>query len=177
VIETERLLVRPLRLEDAPDLAAAYADPETVRYLGDGSTATLAEVEERIAFWLTRWDANGLGLCALERREDGRVLGRAGFLVWDRRTWQSSSYAEAGDAAETELGWTLAREHWGHGYATEAALAARDWAYEERGVERIISLIAPDNARSIRVAEKLGAAPEETISTFHGPATVWVHPR
>ena len=53
----------------------------------------------------------------------------------------------------------------------------RDWAYAERDVDRIISLIAPDNARSIRVAEKLGATPEQTISTFHGPATVWVHPR
>jgi RimJ/RimL family protein N-acetyltransferase len=173
VIETERLLVRPLRLEDAPDLAAAYADPETVRYLGDGSTATLAEVEERIAFWLTRWDANGLGLCALERREDGRVLGRAGFLVWDTAVWEPSTFAEAGERAQVEIGWTLAREHWGHGYATEAALALRDWALGERGLTRLISLIQHGNVRSFRVAEKLGERYERDVEVRSKPTRLY----
>jgi RimJ/RimL family protein N-acetyltransferase len=173
VIETERLLVRPLRLEDAPDLAAAYADPETVRYLGDGSTATLAEVEERIAFWLTRWDANGLGLCALERREDGRVLGRAGFLVWDTAVWEPSTFAEAGERAQVEIGWTLAREHWGHGYATEAALALRDWALDERGLTRLISLIQHGNVRSFRVAEKLGERYEGDVEVRSKPTRLY----
>jgi RimJ/RimL family protein N-acetyltransferase len=173
-IETERLMLRKPRLEDADDLLDYKGDPEVMRRIGGEAgdrDAAVAMVES----WLMRWENDGIGHFCIVR--DGRVLGRAGFLVWDRRTWESSSYAGAGDAAETELGWTLARLHWGHGYATEAARAARDWAYDERGLDRIISLIAPDNARSIRVAEKLGAAPEETISTFHGPATVWVHPR
>lgn len=173
MIETERLSVRPLRLEDAPDLAAAYADPETVRYLGDGSTATLAEVEERIAFWLTRWDANGLGLCALERREDGRVLGRAGFLVWDTAVWEPSTFAEAGERAQVEIGWTLAREHWGHGYATEAALALRDWAIAERGLTRLISLIRPGNEASIRVAERIGERHEGDVVMEGLPALLY----
>ena len=134
----------------------AYGDPETVRYLGDGSTATLAEVEESIAFWLTRWEANGLGLCSLERREDGRVLGRAGFLVWDTAEWEPSTFTEAGERAQVELGWMLAREHWGRGYATEAALALRDWAFAEYGLTRLISLIRPGNEPSVRVAERIG---------------------
>jgi RimJ/RimL family protein N-acetyltransferase len=173
-IETERLALRTPRLEDADDVLDFVEDPDVMRWLGGQAgdrDAAVAAIER----WLARWEDDDIGHLCIVRA--GRVLGRAGFLVWDRRTWESSSYAQAGDGAETELGWTLAREHWGHGYATEAALAAREWAYEKRGVERIISLIAPDNARSIRVAEKLGAAPEETISTFHGPATVWVHPR
>jgi RimJ/RimL family protein N-acetyltransferase len=79
--------------------------------------------------------------------------------------------------AETELGWALAQAHWGAGYATEAARAARDWAHAERGVARLVSLINPNNQRSIRVAEKLGASREPSIEMPGGPAVVWVHPR
>jgi RimJ/RimL family protein N-acetyltransferase len=156
VIETERLILRKPRAEDAADLAGAYADPEVVRFIGDGSTATLAEVEAGIEQWLERWETWGMSLCSLERREDGRVVGRAGFLLWDPETWQVP-----GD--EVELGWLLAREHWGNGYATEAALALRDWAFAERGLTRLISLINPENVRSIRVAERLGERYERDV--------------
>ena len=156
MIETERLVLRRPRPKDAPDLAVAYADPEVVRFMGDGSTATLTEVEEGIAEWLDRWESWGMSLCSLERREDGRVVGRAGFLRWDPETWQVG-----GD--ETELGWLLAREHWGQGYATEAALALRDWAVAERGLTRLISLIRPGNDRSVRVAERLGERYERDV--------------
>jgi RimJ/RimL family protein N-acetyltransferase len=156
VIETERLVLRQPRAEDAADLAVAYSDPEVMRFMGDGSTATVAEIEDGIGQWLERWESWGMSLCSVERREDGRVLGRAGFLLWDPETWQVP-----GD--ETELGWLLAREHWGHGYATEAALALRDWALGERGLTRLISLIQPGNLRSIRVAEKLGERYERDV--------------
>lgn len=173
MIETERLVIRPPQPKDSADLAVAYSDPETVRYIGDGSTATLAEVEAGIAHWLTRWEANGLGLCALERREDGRVLGRAGFLVWDTACWEPSTFDEAGDRAEVEIGWMLAREHWGHGYATEAALALRDWALAERGLTRLISLIRPGNEASIRVAERIGERYDGEVVMRGLPALVY----
>ena len=57
---------------------------------------------------------------------------------------------------ETEIGWTLARAHWGHGYATEGATAARDWVLPELGLRRLISLIQRGNDASVRVARKLG---------------------
>lgn len=173
MIQTERLLLRPPRLDDAADLAVAYSDPETVRYLGDGSTITLAEVEEAIAHWITRWDENGLGLCAIERREDGRVLGRAGFLVWDTAVWEPTTFAEAGERAQVEIGWMLAREHWGHGYATEAARALRDWAIAERGLTRLVSLIRPGNEPSIRVAERIGERHEGEVVMRGLPALVY----
>jgi RimJ/RimL family protein N-acetyltransferase len=166
VIETERLLLRKPRLGDAPDLAVAYADPEVVRYIGDGSTATLAEVEEGIAQWLERWAGWGLSLFSLERREDGRVLGRVGFLLWDPETWQVG-----GD--EVELGWLLAREHWGQGYATEAALALRDWAFADRGLTRLISLINPTNLASIRVAERIGERYEQDVEIHGKPGRLY----
>ena len=166
MIETERLLLRKPRLEDAADLAVAYADPEVVRFMGDGSTATLAEVEEGIAQWLERWESWGMSLFSLERREDGSVLGRVGFLRWDPETWEVG-----GD--ETELGWLLAREHWGRGYATEAALALRDWAFDDRGLIRLISLIHPTNERSIGVAERIGERHERDIEIDGKPGRLY----
>jgi ribosomal-protein-alanine N-acetyltransferase len=161
VIETERLLVRLPKAEDALDLAVAYADPEVMRYMDDGSTVTLAEVEAGIERWIERWESWGMSMCSLQRREDGRVLGRAGFAHWDPETWEFG-----GD--EIELGWLLAREHWGYGYATEAALALRDWAAAERGLTRLTSHIRHENDRSARVAERIGERYERDIVTPDG---------
>ena len=166
MIETERLLLRKPRGEDAADLAGAYSDPEVMRFIGDGSTATVAEIEDGIRQWLARWESWGLSLFSLERREDGRVLGRAGFLLWDPETWQVP-----GD--ETELGWLLAREHWGQGYATEAAIALRDWAFDERGLSRLISLIGHENLRSIRVAERVGERYERDVEVRGKPTRLY----
>jgi RimJ/RimL family protein N-acetyltransferase len=166
MIETERLLLRKPRPADAADLAVAYADPEVVRFIGDGSTATLPEVEEGIQQWLERWESWGMSLLSLERREDGRVLGRAGFLRWDPETWQVGGN-------ETELGWLLAREHWGQGYATEAAVALRDWALTERGLTRLISLIHHANVQSVHVAERIGERYERDVVVRGHPTQLY----
>ena len=166
MIETERLILRKPRPADAVDLAVAYADPEVVRFMGDGSTATREQLDQEIRQWLERWESWGLSLCSLERREDGRVVGRAGFLLWDPETWDIPGN-------ETELGWLLAREHWGRGYATEAALALRDWAFEERGLTRLISLINHENLRSIRVAERIGERYERDVEIRGTPGRLY----
>jgi len=173
LIETERLLLRLPRPEDVDDFARAFADPETMRYMGDGSTATREQVERGIGFWLDRWEVNGLGLFSVESRETERVVGRVGFLVWDTADWSTSSFAEAGERAEVELGWFVAREHWGNGYATEAALALRDWGIGERGLTRLISLIRHGNDRSVRVAEKIGETYESEVVLFGEPAMLY----
>jgi RimJ/RimL family protein N-acetyltransferase len=174
VIETDRLFIRKPRLDDADDLLAYVGDPDVMRWVGGAAgdrTLAIATVEK----WLARWERDDIGHFSIEL--DGRVIGRVGFVVWDSRTWEVSSYADAGEHAETELGWTLARSHWGYGYATEAARGARSWGYREQGLERLISLIDPRNVRSIRVADKLGAAAEALVAGPGGAANVWVHPR
>jgi RimJ/RimL family protein N-acetyltransferase len=176
-IETERLLLRVPRPEDAAGARALLGDPDVMRFLG-GATVPAEDVPAVVVRWIARWDDNGCGPFSILRREDGRWLGRAGVLVWDVRTWTHTTFASAGEHAQPELGWALASEHWGRGYATEAALAVRDWAYGERNIERLVSVIAPDNDRSQRLALRLGATPGQTVDLFdNGPHVVWEHPR
>ena len=90
------------------------------------------------------WQLRGFGMWAAEERETGRFVGRIGL-----------HYPEGWP--DRELGWALSRQFWGQGLATEAARAAGDYAFRELGWSHLISLIMPGNARSIRVAERLGA--------------------
>ena len=162
---TDRLVLRRPRLDD--DLTEFVSDEDMQRWIG-GVGESPREVIER---WVGRWERNGVGQFIVEL--GGAFIGRVGFLVWDARTWETSAYDLAGEHAETELGWAILSAHWGNGYATEAAQAARRWIARDR----IISLISPENRRSQRVAEKLGASVERRIETPGGPAEIWVHPR
>jgi len=176
VLETARLGLRLPSLEDEEPAAELLTDPAVMRFLG-GEVVRREHVPEVIAKWLRRWEEDGIGPFVIERRRDRRILGRAGLLVWDMRAWTHSTLAEAGRHAQPELGWALARAHWGAGYATEAAHAVRDWAREERQIRQLISLIAPDNVASQRVAERLRAIPTDTVTLFDsGEAVVWAHP-
>jgi RimJ/RimL family protein N-acetyltransferase len=124
------------------------------------------------------WRTDGLGPFILEATTtDRQVVGQAGLMIFDKRDWTPSTWARAGIHAQPELGWALIRAHWGHGYATEAAAAIRDWAHDRRRIERLVSLIAPDNVRSQHVAERLGAIPTETITPAHSTrkTVVWRH--
>ena len=154
-IETERLVLRRPRLSDAKALHAMYGDPEVMRYIGDGSTLTPAKTKAWIEKALARWKADGFGHFVIEK--DRKVIGRAGFLVWDPDEWKTGTLADLGDHAAIELGWMLAQEHWGNGYATEAAVALRDYGFKELKFERLISLIMHGNDASVKVAERLGA--------------------
>ena len=155
-LTTDRLLLRKPRLGDAEALLELLGDAETMRYIGDGRPTDLEGARRALKRWLERWDESGIGQFVVERREDGRFVGRAGFLVWDPSTWTPCAL---GEHAEVEIGWTIARPLWGSGYATEAALALRDWPDRER----LISLIQHGNERSVRVAEKIGERYERDV--------------
>jgi RimJ/RimL family protein N-acetyltransferase len=174
LLETERLVLRKPRLDDVDGLLEFAGDGEVMRWIA-GEPGGREVALEHVERWLARWDANGVGQFVVLLGE--RIIGRVGLLVWDSRSWETSSYDLAGDAAESELGWAISSGYWGQGYATEAARAARTWAYEKRGVGRLISLIDPRNVRSIRVADKLGAEPEQLVHSSFGPTLVWLHPR
>ena len=154
-LETERLLLRRPQAGDLDAYAELFADPEVVRYTG-GVTKSRAESELALERMIRHWDDQGVGLFSVIRMEDERVLGRVGFLVWDAESWRHAMMRPPRGRTETEIGWTLARAHWGRGYATEGATAARDWAVHELGLRRQISLIQRGNDASVRVARKLG---------------------
>lgn len=175
-LETERLRLRPPVPEDAPAAAEFLTDPDVMRFLG-GQVVPFEDVSAVVAKWQQRWERNGMGPFVIERREDGCFLGRAGILIWDTRSWTHTTLSDAGLYAQPELGWALLRTQWGNGYATEAARAVRDWARRQRGINRLVSLISPDNVASQRVAQRLGACPAETVTLFDsGDAVVWAHP-
>ena len=162
MIETERLLLRQPTEADVESPPPWLSDPEVMDWLG--GVEPPAEV---VRLWLDQWEQFPSGKFLVERRSDGAVIGRVGANYYDVSTWRRSA------DGEPELGWALAREHWGHGYATEAALAVREWLQ----APRVISLITAENVRSQRVAERLGARPEQTVELpGHGPHVVWVHP-
>lgn len=143
VLETERLRLRQFRVEDLDAYAAMCADPEVMRFLGDGKTLTRAEAWRQMALIVGHWRLRGYGLWAVEERATGALVGRIGFF--NPEGWPGF-----------ELGWVLRRASWGQGYATEGAARALAHAFGEMGRERVISLIYPLNAASIRVAERLG---------------------
>jgi RimJ/RimL family protein N-acetyltransferase len=177
MLETKRLLLRRPVLEDAQAALALMTDPVAMEFLGGVHPDAASDPEFVVRRWLERWDDNGCGPFSVVRREDERWLGRTGLLVWDVRTWTHTTFASAGEFAQPELGWAFTRAHWGNGYATEAALAVRDWARRVRGIDRLVSVIASTNVRSRQLAERLGATPGETVELFdNGPHVVWEHP-
>jgi [ribosomal protein S5]-alanine N-acetyltransferase len=161
-LETPRLVLRRLSSDDVDSLAPYMADPEVMRYMG-GRTMTPEETAARIERFVEIFEVDGIGQFAVERREDGLVLGRCGILNWEIDPWRPVARAETDEPTETEIGYLLGRPHWGRGYATEAATAVRDYALSELGEERLIALIQDGNVASKRVAEKLGMAYERDV--------------
>ena len=142
-LETERLVLRQFRNSDHDAYAEICADPEVMRYLGTGVTLSHMDAWRSMAAILGHWRLLGYGMFAIELKETGELLGRAGFL--DPPGWPGF-----------EVGWVLGRRHWGKGYAVEAARPCVDYAFRVLERECVISLIRPDNHRSIKVAERLG---------------------
>jgi RimJ/RimL family protein N-acetyltransferase len=142
-LRSNRLLLRMFRESDLDQYAAMCGDPEVMRYLGAGMPMTRAEAWRNMAMILGHWQLRGFGLWAVEEHKTGLLVGRAG--CWQPEGWPG-----------LEVGWALGRDFWGRGYATEAALAVIDYAFSELGQTHLISLIHPDNGRSIRVALRLG---------------------
>jgi RimJ/RimL family protein N-acetyltransferase len=142
ILTTPRLWLRTFRRDDLPRYAALNADPEVARYLGGVRTR---QYSDSIAAWANEcYERERLGLLAVERREDGAFLGMCGLH-------HQQSFPE-----DVEIAWRLAHEHWGHGYATEAATAWLDHAFGTLGLARVISITEPSNVRSLGVMRRLG---------------------
>jgi RimJ/RimL family protein N-acetyltransferase len=145
-LTADRFVLRAFREDDVPALTALHSDPEVMRYLRPGGEPETRprQAWEYIAMMMGHWLLKGYGKWAMADRATDRLIGRVGFFDAPHE-WPG-----------LELGWTISRELWGKGYATEAARVALDWGFETMDTDEIISAINPANAPSIRVAERLG---------------------
>jgi len=151
-LETERLLMRGWRFTDYEPWTAILAEPDVGAGLGKPDGMTPHEAWLDMSVLAAHWAIRGFGHWVLEQRDGGELVGRAG--LYHPPDWPAM-----------EVGWTVARKHWGKGYAPEAARAACAWAHAQLGAQHVVSLIHPGNSQSIRVAEKLGETLEGRHST------------
>lgn len=149
-LETSRLLLREMTAEDAPALFAILGDAETMRWYPRPYTRD--EVDGWVERQLERY-RDGSGLLALVLRDSGTLIGDCG-LVWQ----------EVEGVLEPEVAYHVHRHHQRRGYATEAARAVRDYAFEGLGCDHVVSMIRPENIPSRRVAEKNGLTVDRVVS-------------
>jgi RimJ/RimL family protein N-acetyltransferase len=149
-LETERLILRPLTDQDLGDLAAMLGDPEVMRFYS--APKTRAEAEGWLRWNQRLYAARGFGLWAMEHKDTGEFVGDCGLTP-----------QPVEDSEEIEVGYHVASRHWRKGYASEAARACRDHAFDVLGVERLVAIIHPDNVASQGVARKIGMSLWKTI--------------
>jgi RimJ/RimL family protein N-acetyltransferase len=142
-LETERLILRTYRLSDFEDHFKLCADPNVMRYLLGGKAMSRLEAWRHMAFLVGHWELLGYGYLAAEEKATGRFVGRIGFT--NPEGWPGF-----------ELGWTIAPEFQGRGFATEGGRFLLEYAFNEMKRDHVISVIHPDNKPSIKVAERLG---------------------
>lgn len=154
-LKTERLLLRPIAEDDVEPFAAINADPEVMRYIGDGGPRTFEQTREAVAKMARHWEEHDWGVFAVRLAETEEFIGLAALAV-------PTFLPEI--LPVVEVGWRIGRAHWGRGYAPEAAREAIRFAFEDCGMDRLVACVHRDNAASARVAEKLGMALErETV--------------
>lgn len=141
-LETERLILRPPMAQDFEPWVAFAADPEVSRFIGGVQTRPMAW--RSLCVMAGSWTINGFGMFSVIEKASGRWIGRLG--PWQPDGWPGG-----------EVGWGLAREAWGRGYAVEGAAATMDWAFDELGWSEVIHSIDADNVSSQKVAERLGS--------------------
>ncbi len=155
-IATDRLIMRRWKAADRAPYAALNADPEVREHFPDLLTAEQSDAS--IDQFEAQWDERGYGLFALERRDTGEFIGHTGLHYAD---------FEVSFLPGVEIGWRLARSAWGHGFATEAALAALWFGFEQRKLDEILSFTSVTNRPSQRVMQRIGMTRDRSNDFDH----------
>jgi RimJ/RimL family protein N-acetyltransferase len=164
-LRTKRLLLRRWTDQDRAGFASIMSDPDVMEYrlapLSRQESDSMIDEQE------SSFDTRGFGLWAVERAEDGRLLGFTGL---------ATSEFDAPFCPAVDIGWTLARDTWGLGYATEGAGAAMDFAFEVLRLEEVVAHTTSSNERSRAVMRRLGMT-HDPDDDFDGPWYEEGHPR
>ncbi|MDR6979533.1 RimJ/RimL family protein N-acetyltransferase [Streptomyces sp. 3330] len=159
-IHTPRLLLRRWTDDDLVPMAEINADPHVMRWVGDGSVLDLDRTAEAIERWEEEWDEEGFGLFAVELLGSGELAGFAGLSL-------PEFLPEA--MPDVAISWRLGAQFWGQGYASEAAHATLEFALQDRGLDRVISINRVGDDASENISRKLGMTPErETKHPVYG---------
>jgi [ribosomal protein S5]-alanine N-acetyltransferase len=161
-IETERLILRPFEPEgDVDQMLEVYGDPAVMRFIPGGAYRGLDAVRATLDRYAREQKRRGFSFWAVVERDGALVVGDAGFGV----------FRQTGDV---ELGYTLRRDRWGRGYATEAARACVEAGLAHLDVPRIVAVVDAENLRSARVAERIGMAAVDIVVGPNGrPHTLY----
>jgi RimJ/RimL family protein N-acetyltransferase len=157
ILETNRLFLRRLLMDDLDDLYALYSDPEIRKYFPEG-VLSRGETKEEL-----EWYLNGhpeypqLGLWATIHKETGRFIGRCGLLPW-----------EIDGRLEFEIAYLLDKAFWHQGLATEAARGILQYGFQKLNAARLICLMHPENLASQRVAKRIGMTLERKVEGIAG---------
>ena len=154
ILETERLQLRELKLDDANALELVLGDPIAMQYYP--AAFDRQGVEAWIEKNMARYQRDGYGLWAMLLKDTGELIGDCGCTL-----------QEVERRNEVEVGYHVRRDLWGNGYATEAARACMAYAFTSLGAECVISIIRPENLQSRRVAEKNGLICKKIVF-WHG---------
>jgi len=157
ILETDRLLLRHIIMDDLEPLYALYRDPQIRKYFPEG-VLNLEETRQEL-----EWHMHGhphypeLGLWATVHKETGTFIGRCGLLPW-----------EIDGRLEVEIAYLIDKSFWGRGLGTEAAQAILKYGFEELNLSRLICLIDPENIASQKVAERIGMTLERRVAGIAG---------
>ncbi|HEV2613591.1 MAG TPA: GNAT family N-acetyltransferase [Gammaproteobacteria bacterium] len=156
IIETERLILRTWKDNDADEFYRINQDPSVIEFLL--GPLTLQEVKDFIASVNQQFDKTGYTLFAVEEKSSGKLIG---FIGLSSPTWESHF------TPCVEIGWRLGSEFWNKGYATEGAKAVLKYGFETVGLKEIVSFTVPANVRSIRVMERIGMVRDTRDDFLH----------
>ena len=161
VLQTERLTLRAFTDDDFEAYAEMLADPEVMKYLGEhGRPKPRAQAWREMAMFMGHWHLRGFGMWAVEETATHKLVGRVGC-----------HYPE--DWPGFEVGWAIAQEFWGRGYAFESSSRALQYAFDVLNRDHVISIIHRDNERSIKLARRLGEDFERETELMGNPVVIY----
>jgi len=162
ILETKRLILRHLMIEDLDALWALYSSPQITKFIPDAPRSYEETKEEMEWFMHGHPKHPELGLWATIYKETGEFIGRCGLLPWT-----------IDGQKEVEVAYTIAQDFWGQGLGTEAAKGILQYGFEKLHLNRLISLIERENQASIKVAKKIGMSYEKEGRDDKGPFQVY----
>ena len=160
-IATPRLYLRQFSMSDLNDLSLIRSDPDVMRFIGAGQPHSMDQVRKALENILSVWKQHGFGRWAVVHKQDKKLIGWCGLAFLDK-------------TEEIEIGYGIAREHWGKGFTTEAAAATIRFGFEELNLNRIVAVAMPENTASRRVMEKIGMRYEKTGHWYEAELVYYV---